>query len=262
MQIGCVRVLVTAVARTANRLSSRSRSADGVSGVLNFFARRARRVYRFFVPKPRCCICGGTRFNRGAKGRLSATGKLPHCRSCKSLERHRIFRKILLQLRPERFGAWRCLQFSRDPTVRPEWFASFEVSIYGKANSLDLQKIDRPDESYDVIICNHVLEHVADYRAALRELRRVLSPRGFLLLSFPDPYRLQRTEDWGHPDPEQHHHYRVFGRDVEPVIAAEMRDCQMVRMVARDDVTGTVDMAYVITRNAKLAERARRNGGR
>ena len=33
-------------------------------------------------------------------------------------------------------------------------------------------------------------------------------------------------------------------------------------MVERDDVTGTVDMAYVITRNAKLAERARRNGGR
>ncbi len=228
--------------------------------MLKFIAKRARRIVRFFVPKPRCCICGGTRFNHGAKGRLSDTGKLPHCRRCKSLERHRIFHKILLHLGPERFKSWRCLQFSRDPSARAEWFATFDVSIYGGENSLDLQNIARPDASYDVIICNHVLEHVPDYRAALRELRRVLNPDGFLLLSFPDPYRRDRTEDWGYPDPEQHHHYRIFGRDIEPVIGAEMPDCHLVSIVERDDVTGTVDMAYIITRNEGVRRRAQRSG--
>ena len=44
------------------------------------------------------------------------------------------------------------------------------------------------DDSYDMIICNHVLEHVSDYKKALRELYRMVRPGGRVLLSFPvDP---------------------------------------------------------------------------
>ena len=41
------------------------------------------------------------------------------------------------------------------------------------------------DGAYDLIICNHVLEHVTDYKRALQELRRILSPGGKLIISFP-----------------------------------------------------------------------------
>ncbi len=43
------------------------------------------------------------------------------------------------------------------------------------------------DESEDVIILWHVLEHLLDPRAGLRELRRVLTARGRLVISTPNP---------------------------------------------------------------------------
>ncbi|WP_119304291.1 class I SAM-dependent methyltransferase [Dongia deserti] len=209
------------------------------------------------IKQPRCNICGGREFTPGPKGRLSARGKPPRCARCHSLERHRAFRSILVDLGPRRFRPLRCLQFSKDPTVDKRWFERFELTVFGKRNSLDLQQIDRPDGSYDAIICNHVLEHVADYRAALRELARVLSRRGFLFLSFPDPYRVEHTQDWGYPKPDLHNHYRHFGRDVEEVFGHEMPDCFVVAVTSQDQITGIGDMAYVVTRNPQWFKRAR-----
>ena len=48
---------------------------------------------------------------------------------------------------------------------------------------LDLQSIDLPDSSVDVVMCAHVLEHVPDTDKALGELRRVIRPGGIALLS-------------------------------------------------------------------------------
>lgn len=194
----------------------------------------------------------------GPYDRMSLTGKRPKCVKCHSMERHRAFRKIFLRLGIDAFKSWRCLQFSGDPTISSKWFGHFERSMYGRTNSLDLQAIDRPDASYDLIVCNHVLEHVPDYRAALRELARVLNTRGFLLLSFPDPYHLEKTVDWGYPKPDEFYHYRNFGRDIEPVIAELMPDCDLVPIIERDDVTGVADMAYIITRNPQLRDRLER----
>jgi predicted SAM-dependent methyltransferase len=207
------------------------------------------------LTKPRCNICGGQKFLRGPNQRLSATGMRPRCKRCHSFERHRVFRTIFLELGPRRLRTLRCLQFSQDPTVDRRWFDSYEVSVFKKSNSLDLQHIDRPDGSYDVILCNHVLEHVPDYRAAFRELSRILSTRGFLFLSFPDPYHVDRTTDWGYPDPKLHEHYRHFGRDVEEVFPKEMPDCHVVAVTATDPATGVRDMAYVVTRSGDWLRR-------
>lgn len=76
--------------------------------------------------------------------------------------------------------------FSRDPPAPRDLFGCFEVSIYGSPTSLDFQAIDRPDGIYDFVICNHVLEHVADDRAAYRELIRILKPTGILQFTVPN----------------------------------------------------------------------------
>lgn len=188
-------------------------------------------------------------FGRGPSDRLSATGKRPPCQHCQSFERHRAFRSIFLALGPRRLRPRRCLQFSRDPTVDGRWFGTYEVSIFNRSNSLDLQHIGRPDRSHDVIVCNHVLEHVPDYRAALRELSRILSSRGFLFLSFPDPCHVEHKTDWEYPDPELHDHYRHFGRDVEDVFRQELPDCHVVPVTAGDPATNTSDLTYVVTRS-------------
>ena len=50
----------------------------------------------------------------------------------------------------------------------------------GNATALDFE-----DDSFDVLICSEVLEHLPDYDAALREIRRVLRPKGRLCITVP-----------------------------------------------------------------------------
>ena len=59
----------------------------------------------------------------------------------------------------------------------------------------ELASIPRPDAAYDVIVCSHVLEHVADDRAALRELHRVLAAGGWAVLQVPIAARGERTDE-------------------------------------------------------------------
>jgi 2-polyprenyl-3-methyl-5-hydroxy-6-metoxy-1,4-benzoquinol methylase len=78
----------------------------------------------------------------------------------------------------------------------------------------------------DIIVCNHVLEHVDDFRAAIRELHRVLKPGGILICSFPmdpevelvdeDPKvktESERIQRFGQKD-----HLRVFGMKAERLL--------------------------------------------
>ena len=49
----------------------------------------------------------------------------------------------------------------------------------------DLTHIPRPDDSYDSILCNAVLEHVPEPEQVMLELRRLLKPAGHLAISVP-----------------------------------------------------------------------------
>jgi SAM-dependent methyltransferase len=48
---------------------------------------------------------------------------------------------------------------------------------------MDVQRLDLPSESFDVAVANHVLYHVPDRARALAELRRVLRPRGRVMVA-------------------------------------------------------------------------------
>ena len=64
---------------------------------------------------------------------------------------------------------------------------------------LDITALDLPDASFDIIFCNHILEHVSDYKVALSELHRVIRKGGVLIISFPIDYGSDavREEDTG-----------------------------------------------------------------
>lgn len=87
---------------------------------------------------------------------------------------------------------------------------------------VDLMEMPFANASVDVLIANHVLEHVRDDIAALREIDRVLTPNGIAILQTPYSRLLQSTwEDAGLSSPEarlhaygQEDHVRLYGRDI------------------------------------------------
>lgn len=93
---------------------------------------------------------------------------------------------------------------------------------------MDVQAIPFADESFDVVLCNHVLEHVDDDRRAMHEIHRVLRPRGWAILQSPVDRSLDETyEDPTITSPSarerafgQHDHVRVYGTDYGKRLAA------------------------------------------
>ncbi len=89
---------------------------------------------------------------------------------------------------------------------------------------MDITAIDCPDDSFDVIICNHVLEHIPDDRRAMRELCRVMRPGGWGILQVPMSLALEQTlEDPNVTSPDERE--RVFGQsDHVRIYAADYVD--------------------------------------
>ncbi|MBT8257356.1 MAG: methyltransferase domain-containing protein [Bacteroidia bacterium] len=85
----------------------------------------------------------------------------------------------------------------------------------------DICDLPFDDDSYDFIICNHVLEHIPDDRKAMFELFRILKPGGRAILQIPQDMEREETyEDPSITDPKerekhfgQYDHVRVYGRD-------------------------------------------------
>lgn len=86
---------------------------------------------------------------------------------------------------------------------------------------MDVRNIPFHDSSFDVVICNHVLEHVDDDRKAMSELLRVMKPGGFGIFQVPLDYSIDVTlEDKSINTPElrekhykQRDHLRLYGKD-------------------------------------------------
>ena len=57
----------------------------------------------------------------------------------------------------------------------------------------DLTSTNFKDESFDLIICNHVLEHIKDDKSALNEIYRVLKYNGTSILQVPINLRREKT---------------------------------------------------------------------
>jgi len=204
-----------------------------------------------------CNVCGGDAFMRGPNDRLSSTREPPRCTECLSLERHRQLRQVYARIPREVLATLDVLQMSPDVSVEPSWFAACEVSVFGGENHLDLEAIDRPDRRYDLVICNHVLEHVRDDRRGFRELLRITRPDGLLQVTVPTPYTRETTKELGQPDEGAFGHWRAYGRDLVQRFAEVSPDAHLVQVEVFDPVTAAGGYVYFWTPSEATASRLR-----
>jgi len=175
-----------------------------------------------------CNICGYS-------GMFKASGLPPRfdalCPACKSLERHR-HQCLWIKQNESALRNKRILHFAPEPVMRKVYSglaASYlSADIAGYADRvLNIEAIDMPDASWDVVVANHVLEHVDD-RKALAEIRRILVPGGLAILSFPLALGFEHTYEnpaiTSRADRDLHFgqwdHIRCYGADAAERIAA------------------------------------------
>jgi len=208
-----------------------------------------------FLPFPAsryCCICernvlrfvpyrGGSRFMPPFARALSVVGsdvdhfECPHC-GASDRDRH-----LALYLRAagltSRITGARILHFAPEKHVA-ELITAHRPSLYIQADKfpiragiveLDLTQIAADDQSFDLVIANHVLEHVDNVQRSLVEIYRVLAHGGFAILQTPFAPTLTRTfEDPGIQSKiarlhayGQEDHVRMYGRDIDAVFTSQ-----------------------------------------
>jgi SAM-dependent methyltransferase len=179
------------------------------------------------------CPCCGGRFARMRRfeGRPSAK-----CPACGSLERHRTLwlylrertsllsePQAVLHFAPE-------LAIERHLRLRPN-LAYTAADLHPSRRDIvraDITATPFADGAFDVVLCNHVLEHVPDDRAAISELFRILTPGGRVICQHPiDEERATTYEDASVIDPRdrkrifgQEDHVRIYGRDFRERLAS------------------------------------------
>lgn len=207
--------------------------------------RSAVRPLGYYVRSRFCPVC------EVPTGEFAAAGVVPRddalCRSCGALERHRLA-WLFLKERTDLFDGRpkRMLHVAPEPCFESRLrrhlgagYLTADLEGSGAMVRMDITDIQYPDETFDVIFCSHVLEHVPDDRKAMRECARVLKRDGWALMLVP--ITADRTfEDPSVTDPDER--LRLFGQEDHvrrygPDYVDRLRDSGF-----RVETTGTGDL--------------------
>ena len=183
-----------------------------------------------------CPVCG-SRYRRFMPYGYVTSREDALCPSCLALERHRMIwlwlkessnlfeeHPRLLHIAPEVSLMRHFKRHYRDN----ENYITADLESPLADLHFDVQNIPLENESVDVIICNHLLEHVEDDRRAMAELYRILKKGGWGIMLVPEDRALTATfEDDTITDAEertrifgQYDHRRIYGRDYDERLKA------------------------------------------
>lgn len=174
-------------------------------------------VYRQFAPEyPGVDIEQAINSNKVIAG----FGENVYCPNCLSKNRERLVKvvmdhyidcanKDILHFSPERH-LYKCLKKRARVTtidIEPGFYKTIDASILqGDATGLQFA-----DNSFDILIANHILEHIPEDVKAMREMFRVLRNGGVAVLQAPWSQTLSATiEDRSIADPEKQ--ARLYGQ--------------------------------------------------
>ena len=151
--------------------------------------------------------------------------------------------KRMLHVAPEPALAWRF------KCVANLDYLSADLDARTAMVKMDICEIHCPDNTFDVICCSHVLEHVPDDRRAMREFWRVLKSQGWAVILVPitAPKTFEDTSVTGPRERErlfgQYDHVRRYGPDFEERL--EAAGFKVTRTMTEDLVTDPDEAHYL-----------------
>lgn len=196
---------------------------------LQLFSHWVLKVVAIFYrgSKVTCPVCDHSFRKFLPYGRKARSNAL--CPNCLSLERHRLMwlflkretdfftnKKEVLHIAPE------ICFIEKFENLHKEHYITADIESPLAKIKLDVHHIPFEEAHFDVVFCNHVLEHVEDDIKAMSEIYRVLKPGGFAILQIPIfyPLRDKTYEDSSITSPKdrekafgQSDHVRMYGRD-------------------------------------------------
>jgi SAM-dependent methyltransferase len=175
-----------------------------------------------------CPVCGKHFRKFLPYGRIN-TRPNALCPNCLSLERHRLI-WLFLQAKTEFFKRpMNVLHIAPEPCFIQRFekqhgvgYITADIESPLAKVKMDIHRIPFEDNYFDIVLCNHVLEHVNDDIRAMREICRVLKPGGFSIMQVPffNPVPDITYEDPDITNPRQRErifgqndHVRKYGRD-------------------------------------------------
>lgn len=153
------------------------------------------------------------------------------CPNCLSLERHRLMWLYIQRETNLLTSTAKTLHIAPEVCImrhlkkhfktNPKAYITADLESPLAQLHFDVQQIPLEDQYAEVIICNHIMEHVTDDGQALRELYRVMRNGGWgIILSPVGLTRAETYEDDSIIDPAertrifgQYDHRRIYGRD-------------------------------------------------
>lgn len=190
------------------------------------FSTRATSIF-YLGNKVECTVCG-KHYRKFLPYGYVHPRENALCPNCLSLERHRLI-QLYLKERTDFYSAKPymlhvapeyCFIKRLEKQLGERYITADLESPLAKVK-MDVLDIPFPDNTFDVVFCNHTLEHVEDDIKAMQELHRVLKPTGWGILQSPINYSRETTyEDSSITDPKeraahfgQHDHLREYGCD-------------------------------------------------
>lgn len=175
----------------------------------NFFIHKKKKMLQC----PICLYKGYSFIHLSNSIRLTLNSECPQCHS---RSRHRGLFFLYKEFLNEK-GSKKILHFAPEVHLvkilksdQKNEYHTADLFMENVSFKEDLQKLSFKDNSYDIVLNNHVLEHIFDDKKAIKEIQRILKPKGKAIITVPGNWK-KKTRKF--LTLQNNGHYRDYGFD-------------------------------------------------
>lgn len=157
------------------------------------------------------------------------------CPHCNSRSRHRGLVFVYSDFLEASNSLVRILHFAPEPIFYSLFkgksaleYQTADLFLKDVDRKEDIQNLTIPDGTYDIVLSNHVIEHVPDDDKALSEMCRILRSGGKAIITIPGDFQRDKTIYFNHL--RYNGHYRDYGLDVLTKLKKHYKSVEMIDM--------------------------------